>query len=210
MQEIKETTSYRVALKDRIMETALKAFSEHGIRAVKMDDIASMLGISKRTLYEIYEDKEKLLFSGIRAYDQRKQDYLRHYAAEEGRHVIDIIMEAYRLKVEETKSVNPLFYADLIKYPEIEHYILESHERRRESFLQFMLRGVDEGYFCSDIDYRQVSHLFDAIGQYIMSNHLFRQYTLEEMFVNMFMISLRGLCTDKGVKTLDEAIAKIQ
>ena len=54
MQEIKETTAYKKALKGRIMETAMKAFAERGVKAVKMDDIAQMLSISKRTLYEIY------------------------------------------------------------------------------------------------------------------------------------------------------------
>ena len=54
MQEIKETTAYKKSLKGRIMETAMKAFAERGVKAVKMDDIAQMLSISKRTLYEIY------------------------------------------------------------------------------------------------------------------------------------------------------------
>ena len=41
---------------------ARKAFSLHGIKAVKMDDIASTMKISKRTLYETYQNKEELLF----------------------------------------------------------------------------------------------------------------------------------------------------
>ena len=39
----------------------MKSFTECGIRAVKMDDIAKNLGISKRTLYEIYSNKEDVL-----------------------------------------------------------------------------------------------------------------------------------------------------
>ena len=56
MQEIKETTAYKKLLKGRILETAMKAFAERGVKAVRMDDVAQMLGISKRTLYEIYRD----------------------------------------------------------------------------------------------------------------------------------------------------------
>ena len=56
MQEIKETNSYRLALKDKILDAAMNAFMKRGIRAVKMDDIAQQLTISKRTLYDIYED----------------------------------------------------------------------------------------------------------------------------------------------------------
>ena len=46
MQEIKDLNAYRMSLKERILETAMTAFAQYGIRAVKMDDIAS--GLSMR------------------------------------------------------------------------------------------------------------------------------------------------------------------
>ncbi|MDE6806984.1 MAG: TetR/AcrR family transcriptional regulator, partial [Prevotella sp.] len=52
MQENPKWTDYRVSLKDRIVEKAFQLFTQQGIRAVKMDDIAHSLSISKRTLYE--------------------------------------------------------------------------------------------------------------------------------------------------------------
>ena len=83
MSVLKETNAYRQQLKGRIMETALKAFTQQGIRAVKMDAIASELSISKRTLYEIYEDKEHLLFETIKNYDERKRQTLTEYAQQD-------------------------------------------------------------------------------------------------------------------------------
>ena len=59
-------TEYREQLKDRILKTAMQEFLTNGIKQVKMDDIARKLGISKRTLYEIYGNKEELLFEGIK------------------------------------------------------------------------------------------------------------------------------------------------
>lgn len=46
MQEIKDLNAYRTSLKDKILEAAMAAFTRHGIRAVKMDDIATSLSIS--------------------------------------------------------------------------------------------------------------------------------------------------------------------
>ena len=206
MQDLKEATSYRTALKEPIMETAMKLFSERGIKAVKMDDIAQQLGISKRTLYEVYEDKEKLLYQGIVKYDREKRNYLEQYARQ-GHHVIDIIIEAYRMKVKETRSVNPLFYEDIMKYPKVEQYIKDEHKRTREGFLQFMQRGVDEGCLRCDVDYAMVPHLLDAIGNHIMTNQLLKKHSMEELFNNLFLVSLRGLCTMKGLQLLEEAIA---
>ena len=154
MQDLKEATSYRIALKERIMEAAMMLFRERGIKAVKMDDIAQHLGISKRTLYEIYEDKEKLLYYCIVTYDRRRHAYMENYV-NEGHNVIDVIVEAYRMKLKETRTVCPLFYEDIMK----------------------------------------------------MNNQMLKKYPADELFDNLFLVSLRGLCTMKGYQVLEEAIA---
>ncbi len=206
MQVLRETTAYRASLRERIIEKAMQDFSKHGIRAVKMDTLAKELGISKRTMYEIFEDKETLLFEGIKVYGDRKREYMYSYA-EEGHDVIEIIMEAYHMKVEEVRAVNPDFYLDLMKYPRLAQHMKETQQKSREGFLAFMKRGVDDGYFRSDVNYELVPHIFDALGQYILTNSLVQQYSVEELFSNGFLIALRGFCTDKGLHTIDKLMA---
>lgn len=58
MYKIIPQTLYRKGLKEKILQTSMQMFKVHGIKAVKMDDIATRLSISKRTLYEIYANKE--------------------------------------------------------------------------------------------------------------------------------------------------------
>ena len=207
MQVLRETTAYRASLRERIIEKAMQDFSKHGIRAVKMDTLAKELGISKRTMYEIFEDKESLLFEGIKVYGERKREYMHSYA-EEGHDVIDIIMEAYHMKVEEVRAVNPDFYLDLMKYPRLAQHMKEAQQKSREGFLAFMKRGVDDGYFRPDVNYELVPHIFDALGQYILTNSLVQQYSVEELFSNCFLIALRGFCTDKGLHTIDKLMAE--
>ena len=60
IENVKEN-SQRGELRDRIIETASEAFTAHGIKSITMDDIAASLSISKRTLYEVFQDKESLL-----------------------------------------------------------------------------------------------------------------------------------------------------
>ena len=206
MQVLRETTAYRASLRERIIEKAMQDFSKHGIRAVKMDTLAKELGISKRTMYEIFEDKETLLFEGVKVYGERKREYMHSYA-EEGHDVIDIIMEAYHMKVEEVRAVNPDFYLDLMKYPRLAQYMKEAQQKSREGFLAFMKRGVDDGYFRPDVNYELVPHIFDALGQYILTNSLVQQYSVEELFSNCFLIALRGFCTEKGLHTIETLMA---
>ena len=206
MQVLRETTAYRASLRERIIEKAMQDFSRDGIRAVKMDMLAKELGISKRTMYEIFEDKETLLFEGIKVYGERKREYMHSYA-EEGHDVIDIIMEAYHMKVEEVRAVNPDFYLDLMKYPRLAQHMKEAQQKSREGFLAFMKRGVDDGYFRPDVNYELVPHIFDALGQYILTNSLVQQYSVEELFSNCFLIALRGFCTEKGLHTIETLMA---
>ena len=190
------------------MKTAMHAFTAHGIRAVKMDDIASELGISKRTLYEIYEDKEKLLYQGIVVYHQQRQAHLKEYA-ESGHQVIDIIMEAYRMKIVEVRTINPIFYTDLIKYPSIEKFIRSRHEHSLSVFMAFMRQGVEEGVLRADVNYELIPYMFDAIGQYIVNHQLLDKYSVEELLVNFFLVSLRGICTEEGCRQIDKAMLKV-
>jgi AcrR family transcriptional regulator len=209
MQDLKETTSYRASLRGRIIDCALLEFAKNGIRAVKMDDIASALVISKRTLYEIFKDKETLLFESIKEYEARKKLTLKAYS-EKGHHVMDIILEAYRMKIEEVNSVNPAFYIDLMKYPKLEECMRENNAHSRDDFMAFMNRGVEEGFLRADANYEMIPYMFDAIVQYVIANNMVQKYTVEELFSNYFLIALRGLCTEKGLRLIDEVMSKIK
>ena len=204
MMVLKETTAYRKQLRAKIMEAAMKAFTQKGIRAVKMDDIASSLAISKRTLYEIFEDKEHLLYETINQYDAISRQRLTDYAAQQ-HSVIDVILEAYRMKVEEIKKVNPAFYTDIIRYPKLASYIKKNNERTRESFIKFLERGVEEGFLRADVNYEMIPHMFDALGEYMIKSKLLDRYSLDELFTNYVLVSIRGLCTEAGLKAVEEA-----
>ena len=208
MSDDKNITAYKQQLKERILDTAMHAFSTQGIRAVKMDDISQELGISKRTLYELYENKEDLLYAGVVKHRGRQeQETLR--LASQGHNVMSILLRAYKNKVENLKMVTPQFYEDLEKYPRVMALLAESHRHNRTRMMQFLHRGVDEGYFRKDVDYVIVAELFDAIGHHIMTQQLYKHYTIEQLFRNLVFISLRGVCTQKGVKALDDSLTNI-
>ena len=141
MQEIKETTAYKKLLKGRILETAMKAFAERGVKAVRMDDVAQMLGISKRTLYEIYRDKEELLYQGVMHFDQEAKKSMNAFI-QQASSVMDIILEAYQRRVLRTGTVNPLFYEDIQKYPKVTDYLNKEREHAYDQFLGFLQRGL--------------------------------------------------------------------
>jgi len=205
MSDNSNLTLYRQQLRERIVETAMKAFAAHGIRAVKMDDIARQLGISKRTLYELYENKEAVLCEGVRSYHSKREQRMMALV-QCGKSVIDIVLEAYRQRLEELRGTSPLFYDDLKKYPSVLKMLEDNKKRNHQRFVDFLHRGVEEGYFRGDLDYDIVPLMFDAIGRYIMLRELYRQFDLEQVFKSLVFTSLRGICTAMGAKALDKGL----
>lgn len=203
MQEEKSLTDYKLSLRDRILDTALKTFAKNGVKGTKMDDVAAQLGISKRTLYEIYNTKETVLFECIRRHHHQKSVALSIFANDPCHDVVDIIIYLYRQQITQTVKVSPGFYEEVAIYPRIENYLAEHRKNNNEAFLKFINRGVKEGFFLRDIDYSLVCQVFDSIGRYIRDNRLYIQHSFEQLFYNMLFIPLRGFCTKKGIDKLD-------
>lgn len=203
MQEIKNTTAYKRGLYDKIVTAAMHAFVQKGIRGVKMDDIATQMNISKRTLYELFENKELLLFEGVMKYHRQMEERLRNIS-EESDDVMEIILKVYRMKVEEFRSTSPLFYSDIVKYPQVMAFLSKESKESQSRQLIFLKRGVDEGFFRNDVNLELVGKMFEAQGQFIMQQKLYKQFNIEEIFDNLVFVSLRGLCTQKGICALEK------
>ena len=182
----------------------MKAFAERGVKAVRMDDVAQMLGISKRTLYEIYKDKEELLYQVVVHYDQEHRKHLASFI-EQASSVMDIIIEIYQRRVVRTGTVNPMFYEDIQKYPKVLDYLNKEREHAYDQFLGFLQRGVHEGYFREDVDYAMVTQMFTAINTFVMNQHLLARYTIQQVFANMLLVPLRGFCTAKGLQVIENS-----
>ncbi len=180
-------------------------FAQQGIRAVKMDDIATSLAISKRTLYELFDDKETLLAVGLQKYQRLHQEQ-KFEVIRQSANVMEVILKFYEMHLEESRVVNPLFYSDLEKYPAILDMLRREQQNQMDSFLDFMMRGVEEGYFRKGVNYKLIGHMFEALTKYMMEKRLYEAYSIEELYSNMLFVTLRGFCTEKGVRVLDEKI----
>ena len=205
MQETKDISPYKQGLRDKIITSAMMAFAKKGIRQVKMDDVAYELGISKRTLYEIFDKKEDLLYDGVKYYLGERRNQMQQ-KAQNCDNVMEIILVAYKQKVEEVRQTNPLFYSDLVKYPKVARYLGQQNQQMLTNMSKFIERGIEEGYFRKEVKSELVARLFDALGKYVMEQQLYFNYTIEEIFMNLIFVSLRGICTKKGVEAIDKWI----
>jgi len=198
-------TTYRQELKEKILITAINLFHKHGIRSVKMDDIANELKISKRTLYEIYSNKEELLLEVVRRDKQREKRRMDEIGRT-GLNVINIIIEVCRFRLEEFSQINPLFFEEIHKYPELLAYVRRVHDERETYAHAFIQRGIDEGLFLPNLNYDIVRTMTVALQNAIMNQYLYKKYDIKELAHVSILFFIRAYCTMKGVKLLDEEL----
>lgn len=191
-------TIYRQELKGKILVAAMSLFKREGIKRVKMDDIAQALSISKRTLYEIYENKEQLLCEGVIYEHQLRMERLREFT-ETANNEIEVVMEVIRQDLVRLGGINPLFFSELGKYDRVVKYLHEKHEEKRLSSIEFVKSGIEHGYFRADLNYDIVSKMSDALIEHVMMTKMYGTYPLSEIFRNYVNILFRGICTDKGL-----------
>ena len=94
----------RALVKDRIIKYASKAFVQKGIRQVKMDEMAAELAISKRTLYELIEDKESLLLEVLR-YNHSEKLQMLEDVRQNANNIMEIIVAFYQYSIQQLEGV---------------------------------------------------------------------------------------------------------
>lgn len=131
------TTIYRQNLHEAILNTATSEFMNKGIKAVKMDDIANLLGISKRTLYEIFSNKEELLLESVRMCEKEFSDHMSAFENDPDNNVIDIIIEFYNKQIQWLSNINFLYFSDIRKYRRMREYLDSKEQERKNSKMLF-------------------------------------------------------------------------
>src|SRR3954465_12012617 len=100
--------------KERILVKSNELFNRYGIRSVSMDDIAAQLGMSKKTLYQYYADKDELVnavFEGMLSLN--KSQCLE--TASRGENAIDEVFLSFDMVREMLSTMNPSVLFDLQK-----------------------------------------------------------------------------------------------
>ena len=194
-------------MSDRILRTAMREFKSRGIKSVKMDDIATILGISKRTLYEVCANKEELLLECIRMSDAEEEEQMKAYAADAGHSVIDIVVEFYSRQMRNVSNVSPAFFQEMGKYGHVMEFLEQRKKRRCRDTMEFFMRGVREGYFRSDVNFSLVHEIGVNSMDYAMRTRMYEEYGMKEVLHNIIFLFLRGMCTSEGISKLDRLLA---
>ncbi len=190
---------------EQIIVTALDLFSQYGMKGVSMNDIANHLKISKRTLYKHFESKEALLSDGLE-YHERKLTDIWNSLTKKPYTVLETIILFNREIVKRPYWRTQKFHEEMALFPNA----LEGQNKRNEKFeskvMKLFKRGVEEGIFEAEINYKIVVKL---AGEHLKVHNSFKSfsgYSCTEVHETILFCFLRGLTTEKGRAILERLV----
>lgn len=206
MTEHGKDASQRVELRERIIETATNAFTKEGIKSITMDDIAAALGISKRTLYEVFADKESLLKDCILKVQSDRDNYLQG-VYEQSHNVLEVILAVFQKSIEVFHETNKRFFEDIKKYPKIYEMMINRRNSDSEKTMTFFKSGVEQGIFRSDVNFKIVNLLVREQFDVLLNTEICKEYPFIEVYESIMFTYIRGISTEKGAKVLEDFIS---
>lgn len=196
-------------IKERIALKAGQLFAQYGIKSISMDELAASLGISKRTIYENYADKEQLLLAFLLQFRDERDKKVAQVLTRTN-NIIEFFIEMMKIH-ENMPLYTAKFYEDIYKYyPNVYEKIKEDTQRSNEFLKSVLNRGIEQGYVRENLNTEVTAFLVEESTYiYIRASYLETPpFTFRELFSTMMTNFIRGISTEKGIKIIDGYLAK--
>ena len=187
----------------KILSVSTELFSQYGFKTITMDDIARRAGISKKTLYQHFVNKQEVVQAAIGWYQNQISEAC-HAALDSSENAVEGMVKLTDVLSQTFKRINPLALLEL------QRFFPESHKAFRETLFDKdmkairdnIFRGIEEGNYRPEINaellatYRMESCLIMLQPNLLLND----RYNTEIVSTEIFEHFIYGLMTAKGVK----------
>ncbi|MCW3086303.1 MAG: hypothetical protein JWP12_3669 [Bacteroidetes bacterium] len=198
---------YSMETKDRILKGAEELFFKYGIKSVTMDDIARHLAISKKTIYQYFEDKNEMVET-LMTISLKKDECEFKQIQQESENVIVEVFNMMKHMGMMFSKVNPNIFYDLQKYhPNAwKQFTAFKHDCMAKMVEDSIERGIKEGLVRTDLNGRVLARLRIEEVELGLNSQIFPPDQFKILDVQMAMIDhfLHGICTLKGHRMINK------
>lgn len=182
-------------------------FGRYGIRSMTMDALAEEMGISKRTIYERFKDKDTLLLEVIKHFKDRTSEEA-HQVIDQSDHAIEALFRIMKMTISQMMRMNPAFFHDFKKYHNkvFKEFSVPGDIRDFSITSKLLETGLSQGVFREDLNLEIVNHglhaLFDLFAQ--ESPMIRAGFHRKDMLEHVIIPYFRGISTEKGQRLLED------
>jgi TetR/AcrR family transcriptional regulator, cholesterol catabolism regulator len=197
--------------KKDILEQAHKLFMRNGIKAITMDDIASHLRISKKTLYEHFTDKNDVVEHMV-AFVTKQNTSCIDGICKHGLNAIDEQYEIASFVANMVSQMHPSIHFDIEKYHPKAWQILNEVKRSHvfDCLMKNMNKGIKEGFYRDDIHPEVIARIYMSRFDVMFDGDLFpaNKFAFADIVWESFAYHVHGIASTKGVQYLQKKLKK--
>lgn len=193
-------------MKERIISRVAAMFAKHGVKTVRMDDVAEELGVSKRTLYELFGDKETLVRECMIYKYTRGGETISAMIANAG-NVMEEIFILMQYMRETCDEAHVRLTEEIRKYyPAVAEELARIADKNLWTGMRSMItRGMEQGVLrpgtSTDMLVAVFSYLFDR--NFIEMLGFKYNISRMEAFEFLSVMFMRGAATPEGAEIID-------
>jgi AcrR family transcriptional regulator len=191
---------------ERLIKGAREMFFRYGVKAITMDDIAKQLGISKKTIYQFFPNKDSLICEVSRTFLKEQEETVA-LLAEQSRDPVDEILKLAEHMAVTFQNMNPSLLFEIEKYHPSAYKIYLQHKNDciKDSIVSNLEKGIKEGLFRKELNVEILAILRMVEINMIFSPYQFPPSTriadIQSQLIDHF---LHGICTLKGHKLINK------
>ncbi|UHG91304.1 TetR/AcrR family transcriptional regulator [Spirosoma oryzicola] len=188
-------------MKERIQAEAERLFWKYGVRSVTMEDIAKELGISKKTIYQHFTDKEQILYQVMLDKMVKNQSEMECMAIQTD-NPVEEILHVLTVMQKQADKVSPNLLIDIKRYYPQAFTLFRQYKEQRiiQSILENIQKGVAQGLYRPDINPVIMARLRVEQIELAFNSDIFPtdQYSMLEIQHELTHHFVRGMLTEKG------------
>lgn len=191
----------------RIVDGAEELFSRYGLKSVTMDDISRHVGMSKKTIYQNFEDKNKIIYAVMQNEMTKQQNCFIEFGTTAKDPVHEMVMMMQYLE-KTFRRFNPNLFYDMQKhYPDVWHMFREFKiSCALESIMSNLERGKELGLYRKTVNSKILGIMRLEEVECAMDPSIFppEKFTIHEVQVQMLEHFLHGICTLRGHRLVNK------
>lgn len=193
---------------EKIIEAAMAAFQLKGIKSVTMDSIAQDAGVSKRTVYELFVDKDTLVVQALGKMIIKNNKYLVDIIGNTS-NVIEAMFLIMEKEASRRDEMPHLLMQDMHKYYPFVNAAFFSDPQKMCEYsptYTFLQKGSEQGIIRKDINIEFVDNFLHELLGIVHTSQRLKQLnpSKEDLLNNVFMPYFRGICTKKGITLMEK------
>ena len=194
-------------MKELITKAADELFIKYGLRSVTMDDIAKKLAISKKTIYQFFEDKDALVETIVQQKLVEQTEAMDEIFNQSANPIDEVLRLSEYIK-ESMSKLHPSVLFDMEKFFPKSYAKFQNHKECcfKDSFIINLKRGIELGLYRSNINtdilaVMRLSQIEMGFNPYLFPPE---KHKLQDIQVEFIMHFLYGISTNKGHKLINK------